>query len=262
MRIYWRFPVVLFHDPYLVRSRIDFKLIMVYLLSKNKKRGKSMNSAETYTDFLLISDPKVWAVSVKDCHEPLIDLKDLNFKISLARSSYYSGYTKVRQSVANKLLAAMQHLPRGITFLFSEGHRPISLQRQMYAEYCEQLMDKNPAWDVGTLQREATKYIASPEDVPPHSTGGAIDITLVDENGLVLDMGSMLDETPDSNENRNFTAAQNISASARANRQILTDVLTRFGFVNYPAEWWHWSYGDKYWAYHANQPHAIYGSIE
>jgi hypothetical protein len=21
------------------------------------------------------------------------------------------------------------------------------------------------------------------------------------------------------------------------------------GFVNYPPEWWHWSFGDKYWAY-------------
>jgi hypothetical protein len=22
------------------------------------------------------------------------------------------------------------------------------------------------------------------------------------------------------------------------------------GFVNYPTEWWHFSYGDRYWAYH------------
>jgi D-alanyl-D-alanine dipeptidase len=26
------------------------------------------------------------------------------------------------------------------------------------------------------------------------------------------------------------------------------------GFVNYPPEWWHWSYGDKYWAFISGRP--------
>jgi hypothetical protein len=32
--------------------------------------------------------------------------------------------------------------------------------------------------------------------------------------------------------------------------------------INYPTEWWHYSYGDRYWAYHQNQPHAIYGPAD
>ena len=24
--------------------------------------------------------------------------------------------------------------------------------------------------------------------------------------------------------------------------------LTAAGLVNYPTEWWHWSFGDRYWA--------------
>lgn len=213
-------------------------------------------------DFLLISDPKIWAMNVKECHEPLVNLKDLNFKISLNRSSFYAGYTKVRKSVAEKLLEAAQYLPQGIAFYFSEGHRPITLQRQMYHEYYTQLADAHPSWDEATLKHETVKYVAPPQDVPPHSTGGAIDITLIDAHGNELDMGAILDETPDKNENRNFTAAKNISDHARANRQILINALSRVGFVNYPAEWWHWSYGDKYWAYHAGHAHAIYGSVE
>ncbi|RDI40958.1 M15 family metallopeptidase [Aquicella lusitana] len=214
------------------------------------------------TDFLLISDPKIWAMPVKECHEPLIDLKDLHFQISLNRASFYAGYTKVRQSVATKLVAAQQYLPQGITFLFSEGHRPLSIQRLIYREYYAHLADVHPEWDEHILKREVTKYVAPPEDVPPHSTGGAIDITLIDANGQELDMGSVLDETPDKNQNRNFTHAAHITDAARANRSLLIYALSRVGFVNYPAEWWHWSYGDKYWAYHANQPCSIYGSIE
>jgi zinc D-Ala-D-Ala dipeptidase len=32
------------------------------------------------------------------------------------------------------------------------------------------------------------------------------------------------------------------------------------GFVNYPHEWWHFSYGDRYWAYAKDEPAAIYGA--
>ena len=213
-------------------------------------------------DFLLISDPKIWAMTVNECHEPLVDLKQLNFKISLNRASFYHGFTKVRESVANKLLQAMQYLPEDMTFLFSEGHRPISLQRTMFTDYYRELAQANPSWDDNTLKREVVKFIAPPDDVPPHSTGGAIDITLIDAEGNELDMGSILDESPDKNENRNFTHTKNISEQAKANRTILINALSRVGFVNYPAEWWHWSYGDKYWAYHAQSPHALYGSIE
>jgi D-alanyl-D-alanine dipeptidase len=212
--------------------------------------------------FLLISDPRVWAMTVQDCHEPLVDLKDLHFQISPNRASYYSGFTKVRQSVADKLIAAAKTLPPGLCFYFSEGHRPISLQAQMYNEYSAQLAAANPSWDKDRLKLETVKFIAPPQDVPPHSTGGAIDITLIDQEGREIDMGSILDDTPDRNENRNFTFANNIPDYAKTNRQILIDALSDAGFVNYPAEWWHWSYGDKYWAYHANHPHAIYASVE
>jgi hypothetical protein len=34
----------------------------------------------------------------------------------------------------------------------------------------------------------------------------------------------------------------------RANRRRLADALTAVGFVNYPEEWWHFSYGDRLWA--------------
>jgi D-alanyl-D-alanine dipeptidase len=32
------------------------------------------------------------------------------------------------------------------------------------------------------------------------------------------------------------------------------------GFVNYPSEWWHWSYGDKYWGF-AKGKKVLYNQI-
>jgi D-alanyl-D-alanine dipeptidase len=38
----------------------------------------------------------------------------------------------------------------------------------------------------------------------------------------------------------------------------LAAALSAAGFVNYPTEWWHWSYGDRYWAMVTGEPAALY----
>jgi len=52
---------------------------------------------------------------------------------------------------------------------------------------------------------------------------------------------------------------QSGAPEAHANRKTLTAALTNAGLVNYPTEWWHWSYGDRYWAFVTGAPHALYG---
>ncbi len=57
------------------------------------------------------------------------------------------------------------------------------------------------------------------------------------------------------------TSSSKISPQAQKNRKIMYQVLSDVGFVNYPTEYWHWSYGDRYWAYHQVQKtDALYGS--
>ena len=48
---------------------------------------------------------------------------------------------------------------------------------------------------------------------------------------------------------------------ARANRELLAQVLRGVGLVNYPTEWWHWSYGDRYWALMTGATAAVYGPV-
>ena len=47
----------------------------------------------------------------------------------------------------------------------------------------------------------------------------------------------------------------------RANRELLAQVLRGAGLVNYPTEWWHWSYGDRYWALMTGATAAVYGPV-
>jgi len=61
-------------------------------------------------------------------------------------------------------------------------------------------------------------------------------------------------------DNGCYTEAPNISRAARANRDILTGAMSAAGLVNYPTEWWHWSFGDRYWALTTGHPSAIHGA--
>ena len=49
---------------------------------------------------------------------------------------------------------------------------------------------------------------------------------------------------------------------AARNRRLLLEVMTAVGLVNYPREWWHFSYGDQYWACVTGSTQARYGAVE
>jgi D-alanyl-D-alanine dipeptidase len=214
------------------------------------------------SDIVLISDPRVLAVPIVESGEPMVDLHAhpeilLDPRLRPESNSFFN----VRRSVADKLVAAAKTLPAGIRFLLIEGHRPLSLQKMHFEEYSKTLRELQPSWDAQRVYQEASKYIAPPEIIPPHSTGAAIDITLADAKGIEIDMGTALNATPVECDNACFTEALNISAEAKENRAILIAALSGVGFVNYPTEWWHWSYGDRYWAYVLKRKEAIFSSI-
>jgi D-alanyl-D-alanine dipeptidase len=95
-----------------------------------------------------------------------------------------------------------------------------------------------------------------------HSTGGAIDLTLVDlkaDNSATFDPAkSYADCTApaalrapeasvdmgtgyDCSDLKGHTAAASISPAQRHWRQLLVAAMARQGFVNYAREWWHFS---------------------
>ncbi|RKF28252.1 M15 family metallopeptidase [Micromonospora globbae] len=208
---------------------------------------------------ILLSDPRVAAVPSSDDGEPLVDLREVpELRLDTRAADPAGAYARVRRGVAERLLAAQRALPAGLRLLVVEGYRPHHVQRDIFTGYREELRRRYPQWSAGRLHRETTKFV-SPVEVAPHSTGGAVDLTLCDLDGVELDMGTAVDATPEASADACFTAAGNIPAAARRNRQILVAALTGAGMVNYPTEWWHWSYGDRYWALMTGAPATRYG---
>ncbi|GAA2255944.1 M15 family metallopeptidase [Kitasatospora cystarginea] len=170
-------------------------------------------------------------------------------------------FAHLRQGLLNRLLEAQTLLPDGLRLLFVEGYRPLALQRRYFDDYAAQLRTDHPAWSTGQL-RSATSRFVSPPEIAPHSAGGAVDLTLIDADGRELDLGTRVNASPEESSGACYTLADNISGEARDHRNILDSALTAAGLVNYPTEWWHWSYGDRYWALTAGAQAALYGPVD
>jgi D-alanyl-D-alanine dipeptidase len=195
----------------------------------------------------LLSDPSIAAISAVDCGEPMVDARDeLRFDRRLADPEGLYGC--LRAGVVDRLVSAEALLPKGLQLLVIEGYRPPGLQRRYFEEYRLALRAAHPHWDEARSFVEASKFVSPPE-VAPHQTGGAVDLTLCRDNGVELDLGTPVNASPEVSGDRCFTGSRQITARAHELRGELGHVLTAVGLVNYPTEWWHWSYGERYWAH-------------
>lgn len=214
-------------------------------------------------DIILIGDQRVKDVQVNECNEAFVDLSKTYPVLKLDHDRKYvqkesNSIFYCRRSVAEMLKTAENELPQGIHLLIKECYRPMEVQKTFFEGYSANLRKEYPEWSNEKVYDECSKLNA-PIEVAPHTTGGAVDLILISDDGEEIDMGTHLNASPQKTNEAIFTNATNISKEAQANRKILIDVMTRVGFINYPTEWWHWSYGDKYWGLMTQSP-AKYSS--
>lgn len=207
-----------------------------------------------------MADDRITSIPVEECGEPMIDVAtDASIRIDRRASDPEGSFRFVRRGVLDRLHKAASLLPDGLHLVFVEGYRKPMLQTIYFADYLGELTGMRPDLNADDLFNLASRHISPPE-VAPHTAGAAVDVTLCDGHGVELDMGTDIDAKPEHSDGACYTLALNISHTARANRQILIDAMSAAGLVNYPTEWWHWSYGDRYWAYATGASAALYGA--
>ena len=85
------------------------------------------------------------------------------------------------------------------------------------------------------------RYVADPRKGSMHNRGSAIDLTIVDEEGNELDMGTAFDFFgPEAYHN--YTGH---STAILENRKKLKGIMEKHGFRPTSTEWWHYSYRRK-----------------
>ncbi|MEW9553362.1 M15 family metallopeptidase [Nonomuraea sp. NPDC050783] len=213
-------------------------------------------------DIILMADARVSAVPVEESGEPLVDLREVpSVRLDPRLADDEGAYAHVRSGHVERLRHAQSLLPDGLRLLVVEAFRPLALQEHYYHAHADRLRAAHPDWPEERVHVQTSRSL-SPPPIGPHVCGAAIDLTLCTEDGQELDMGTPVNADPEETDDACYTDSADVSAEARGNRRLLGDALTAAGFVNYPTEWWHWSYGDRYWALMTGAPAALHGLVD
>ncbi|MEZ4755041.1 MAG: M15 family metallopeptidase [Bdellovibrionota bacterium] len=166
----------------------------------------------------------------------------------------------VRYSVAKMLNTAAVYLNSKLPdskLKIAYGYRHPIVQKKYFNERIKEIKLKSPGLNTLELKEEAHKYTADPI-IAGHPTGGAVDVNIL-INDIPIDMGGQISDFKDKNIIRTFS--DNINKTQRYNRLLLREVMLSQGFAPYDGEWWHFSYGDREWAFYYNKSVAIYDQI-
>ena len=202
-------------------------------------------------------------IPIEDNGEELVDVFDYApemhwFHENNARFDF-PRYGLGRESLAKMLANAQSLLPPDLSLIIIGVFRPFATQKAMYDIVKAEQREKNPHWSEEFLTQYINVFSAPPiwDTPPPHTTGGAVDLGIVDKHGERLDFTSPFEMGWDSAP----FAKEGLSDEARKNRDLLSGVLTESGLTNFRGEWWHWSYGEPGWALRCGHPAALYGAI-
>ena len=100
-------------------------------------------------------------------------------------------------------------------------------------------------WDKvkGTPQQN---YVSNPaRGGGLHNYGLAVDVSIIDENGDSIDMGTKVDALTyisHTDNEEELVRAGKISREAMENRRLLRRVMREAGFKSLRSEWWHFNY--------------------
>jgi|SRR5579859_6137261 len=142
----------------------------------------------------------------------------------------------LQQVAADKLKIAAKTLEEqkpGWKLLIFDCLRPRSIQREMWS-----LVKGTPK----------QKYVANPDTGSMHNFGFAVDLSLIDENGQEVDMGTPFDyfgHEAEPQREAQFLKQGRLTQKQIDNRKLLRSIMVGSGFIPLSIEWWHFDALDK-----------------
>ncbi len=203
------------------------------------------------------------AVPVFENGEPMVKLNRRKFMIEVRKPDMLplTGHDIfVRKTVSKKLEQASVRLNErfpGAKLLITYGYRSPEIQRKYFLARLLEVGQRYPKISESRKRELAHQMSASP-DSAGHTCGAAVDLSIWDaRRGREWDMGSNIAEFG----RKARTESRYVTPSQRRRRRILQKLMMQQEFAPFLAEWWHFSYGDKEWAFYYNKTNAIYGVI-
>lgn len=188
-------------------------------------------------------------VPIEDNNESLVRMTGLHSRSWHREIGREGSLNEVwlRIGTARKLWEAQHFLPRGIKLMVLDGWRPIRLHQQIVEADILEIKDRPE------LEEILDPRDLSPLHPAPSLTGGRVGVTLCDDLGEPLDMGSVVRRPcPEAFTYHYYDKRGKNAKLYHGRRMCLLVAMTRAGFSSDTGAWWRFQYGTQ-------QHHALVG---
>lgn len=206
------------------------KAVIMLLISLSVKAQKTTCAAE-----LSMQKQGLQEVSAQ-VQNVLVELKYATTDNFMKKNVYGClTHAYLQKETVAMLKKAQENLEKahpGYHLLIHDAARPLSKQWELWNTLTEYSPEKRRT------------YVADPKEHSIHNYGSAIDLTVADETGKPLEMGTKYDffgEMAYPKEEARLLKAGKLSQKAIDNRLILRKAMKSAGFMPIEYEWWHFN---------------------
>lgn len=203
-------------------------------------------------------DNKLLKIKLRESKESFLYLPELikqskvNIKVKESKNFY------LRKSVAVKLIKASEYFNnKGFILCVESSYRSINEQKERFLKRYKEIKKSFPKKTKEDHLKLANIYTAGIPIFASHIAGASVDVLLQDKKRKLLFFGAHYPK----GDIESVTNYPHLSKIAKINRKILKNGMEKFGFVNYPFEYWHYSSGDVCAAFILKQKYAKYGPV-
>lgn len=223
-------------------------------------------SQQALVDLRLAAHPRIKVMEDQElpqAHTYLEDIDPRSARHGWVRQGVYESLERMVEQL-DRLASVFGYQVGELEIRLFEGLRDIATQKQLFDTKMAELLERNSTMTEQEAYQETCKWV-SPyiNNVPAHSTGGAIDIHLwSNKANSFCDMGRF---NVGGSLAPTFSNDPSLSEEQQKHRLLFLIAATQAGLINYVYEFWHFSYGDRYASYwsetNPDARQAIYGSV-
>lgn len=154
----------------------------------------------------------------------IIDMRYATTNNFVKEKMYDCSRCFLRPEVANRIVQAHQMLQEGgLGLKMLDCFRPRPIQQKLWDKF------------------QDPRYVTPPSKGSMHNRGAAVDLTIVNEKGEQLDMGTPFDYFGKEAHH----AYTNLSKEVLENRKLLKNTMAAVQLKPITTEWWHYSFQSK-----------------
>lgn len=209
---------------------ITVAIVLLTIISCNRQTEKNnpyklkiLSTSEEYLNSLNENNDNEFVDLIDWVPGVVLDIRYATSNNFTGQVVYDSPRAFARKPVARALSEIQQELKtKGLGLKVFDAYRPYSATLRFYE-----------------VMQGDTNFVAAPWRGSRHNRGCAVDVTLINpENGEELEMPTPFDDFTE----KAAIDYMDLPEEAVKNRQLLIEIMTRYGFTTIPNEWWHFDY--------------------